>query len=186
MSKVKSSFSVQIDNAVLHQQLQKMYDVDFVTKNERFGYEVSVDDRKALAAMEKSVSRVEGHYQIAHPWKSDNLKLPDNKFVSVRRLACPRKRLKTDAHLLKNHQEKMNEYIKLDYARKIPKEEIERSSRTWYLPHHATGPKFRVVFDCAATCKGTSLNDQLLKGPDQTNTLIGVLLSFRCGRPGRH
>ena len=38
--------SVQIDNAVLHQQLQKMYDVDFVTKNERFGYEVSVDDRR--------------------------------------------------------------------------------------------------------------------------------------------
>ena len=130
--------------------------------------------------MEKSVSRV-GHYQIALPWKSDNLKLPDNKFVAVRRQACLRKRLKTDAHLYKNYQEKIKEYIKLGYAHKIPKEEIECTFRTWYLPHHATGPKFRVVFDCAATCKGTSLNDQLLQGPDQTSTLIGVLFRFRSG-----
>ena len=76
--------SVQFDNAILHQQLQKMYDVDFVTKNERFGYEVSVADRKALADMKKSISRVEGHYQIALPRKSDNLKFLDKKFVAVR------------------------------------------------------------------------------------------------------
>ena len=119
--------SVQIDNVVLHQQSQKMYDLDFVTKNERFGYDVSVDDFKALKAMEKSVSRVEEHYQMALPWKSDNLKLPDNKFVTIRRLACLRKRLKADIQIHKNYQEKMNEYVKLGYARKIPKEEIEQT-----------------------------------------------------------
>ena len=117
--------SVQIDNAVLHQQLQKVYDVDFVTKNERFGYEVSVDDRKALAATEKSVSRLKGHYQIAPPWKSDSLKLLDNKFVAIRRLACQPKTFKADIQLHKHYQEKMNEYINLGYAHKIPKKEIE-------------------------------------------------------------
>ena len=117
--------SVQIDNAVLRQQLQKMYDVDFVTKNERFGYDVSVDDRKELAAMEKSVSRVEGLHQIALPWRSDSLKLPDNKFVAVRRLACQPKTFKADTHHHKNYQEKMNEYVKPGYAHKISKEEIE-------------------------------------------------------------
>ena len=39
--------------------------------------------------------------------------------------------------------------------------------------------KVRVVFDCPAVFHGTSLNDQLLLGPDLTNSLVGVLLRIR-------
>lgn len=54
----------------------------------------------------------------------------------------------------------------------------------WYLPHHAVfhprkPDKLRVVFDCAAKFRGTSLNDQLMHGPDLTNNLFGVLNRFR-------
>ena len=33
--------------------------------------------------------------------------------------------------------------------------------------------------DCAGTHKGTSLNEQVLPGPDLTNALLGILLRFR-------
>lgn len=35
-----------------------------------------------------------------------------------------------------------------------------------------------MVFDCSASYQGTSLNSKLLKGPNLTNSLIGVLLRF--------
>ena len=53
----------------------------------------------------------------------------------------------------------------------------------WYIPHHGIyhpkRKKIRVVFDCSARFKGTSLNDHLLSGPDLTNNLVGVLCRFR-------
>ena len=49
----------------------------------------------------------------------------------------------------------------------------------WYIPHHSTGSKFRIVFNCAAKVEGCCLNDKLLSGPDQTSSLLGVLLRFR-------
>ncbi|XP_078345322.1 uncharacterized protein LOC144630841 [Oculina patagonica] len=56
--------------------------------------------------------------------------------------------------------------------------------QVWYLPHfgvyHPRKPnQIRVVFDSSAEFKGTSLNKELLPGPDLMNSLIGVLFRFR-------
>lgn len=36
-----------------------------------------------------------------------------------------------------------------------------------------------MVFDCGASYQGTTLNNQLLQGPDLTSTLLGVVTRFR-------
>jgi hypothetical protein len=79
----------------------------------------------------------------------------------------------------------MNKILNKHYAEIIPEEEKEGiPGGAWYIPHHAVyhhkkPNKIRVVFDCAASHEGVSLNDILLSGPDLTNSLIGVLLRFR-------
>lgn len=56
--------------------------------------------------------------------------------------------------------------------------------KTWYLPHHNVvnvnkPAKTRTGFDCVAEFSGTSLNKEVLQGPDFMNKLMGVLLRFR-------
>ena len=55
---------------------------------------------------------------------------------------------------------------------------------TWYLSHHnvvneSKLEKLRIVFDRAASFGGTSVNKEVLQGPDFTNNFVGVLLRFR-------
>jgi len=75
----------------------------------------------------------------------------------------------------------MKEIISKGYAKHSPD---DTDVNCWYIPHHGVfhpkkPDKIRVVFDCSAEWKGTSLNKQLLSGPDLTNLLIGVLIRFR-------
>ena len=145
----------------------------------------SVEDKKALQIMEKTLKIVDGHFQVALPWRNNPPYLPNNKIVAERRGLLLKKRLLRDDELLKKYRTTLNEYLEKGYAEKIPKEQLDMENRPiWYLPHHpVTHPlkpeKVRVVYDCAASYGRTSLNQQLLQGPDQTNQLTGVLIQFR-------
>jgi len=77
----------------------------------------------------------------------------------------------------------MNDIMTHEDAEKVPEQELDKKS-VWYIPHHVVyhpqkPEKIRVVFDCSARFRGTSLNDHLLTGPDLTNALVGVLCRFR-------
>ncbi|XP_070548347.1 uncharacterized protein [Ptychodera flava] len=78
----------------------------------------------------------------------------------------------------------MEGIIDKGYAERVPQEELEGNpGKKWYLPHHGVyhpqKQKIRVVFDCGAEYKGTSLNRELMQGPDLTSSLVGVLIRFR-------
>ena len=89
-----------------------------------------------------------------------------------------------DPELHKKYTGFMTDLFDKDYARKVTSQELGPLGTHWYLPHHPVfnpqkPDKTRVVFDCSASYKGQSLNSALLRGPDLTNTLVGMLTRFR-------
>ena len=170
---------VRVDNDTLHKQLMKMFRHDFQTDNGATG--LSVEDKEALASMRSSIKLNDGHYTVSLPRKHSNVTLPNNRQVALRRISHLQKRFLKDFNFYKLYEAKMKEYVINGYARKVPDDNLQPGSKTWYLPHHATGNKFRIVFDCGASFKGTSLNDNLLQGPDLTGNLLGVFTRFREG-----
>lgn len=78
----------------------------------------------------------------------------------------------------------MDNILQKGYTVQLSGEELTyKEGKLWYIPHtavyHPVKQKLRVVFDCAASYQGMSLNDQLLQGPDLTSSLIGVVIRFR-------
>ena len=172
------------DELVDHQMKQflRLEDID-MNRSSKKG--MSVKDQEAKKRMENSVCVVGGHYEVGMLWKSDTPWLPNKKQTVEARLQSLKRKLKRDENFHRKYRELMENLIQKGYARKMTEEEmVRRSQRTWYLPHHGVfhpqkQGKIRVVFDVASLHDGVSLNNQLLHGPDLTNNLLGILLSFR-------
>ena len=149
-----------------------------------FGLKFSREDPIAYDAMCRNVKREDDHYQLPLLWRDDSCVLPDSKDVALKRLKGLKKRLQRDELLHKAYTEQMDATLNKGYAEKVPDEEINCNRRHWYIPHHpvVTPKKTRIVYDCAAISQNQSLNNHLMKGPDLTNSLIGVLLRFRKGQ----
>lgn len=72
--------------------------------------------------------------------------------------------------------------IKDGYAEESTAE--AREGKIWYLPHHDVyhphkPSKIRVVFECSIQLNNTSINKELMLGPDLANQTVDVLLRFR-------
>ncbi|XDV25278.1 hypothetical protein PO909_029222 [Leuciscus waleckii] len=163
----------------------KVLESDF---SERAGEDdpVSQEDLKFLAKLRENITQKHnGHYEMPLPFKEERPKLPNNKTCATHRLHCLEDGLKKDQQYYKDYVNFMDDIISRGEAEKVPEEEIDNNP-AWYIPHHGVyhprkPGKIRVVFDCSAKFKETSLNDYLLTGPDLTNTLVGVLCRFRKG-----
>ncbi|XP_070546562.1 uncharacterized protein [Ptychodera flava] len=127
----------------------------------------------------------DGHYYLDIPFTDSTSRLPNNWKLAERRLQSLGKRLAKDKELHQKYKQGIQELIDKGYAERVSQDQINQpEGYEWYLPHHNVvhpdkPDKFRIVFDCAAEYEGTSLNKQVLQGPDLTNNLIGVLLRFR-------
>ena len=153
---------------------------DFADLDKNFEVRPSVEDNMAARIMESTVAKVGKHYQVGLPWRGERLKLPPSRRMAERRLDYMKKRFKTDPELFEKYKSKIHDYFENGYACIVPSDKVATDNdKLFYIPHHSTGKKFRIVFDCAARSRGISLNDCLLQGFDNTNSMIGVLLRFR-------
>ncbi|XP_033095627.1 uncharacterized protein LOC117100162 [Anneissia japonica] len=144
---------------------------------------LSQSDIQALKIMEESVILKNGHYQVSMPWKTTPSTLPNNYTMAEHRLKSLKTRLERSDDIHAKYTEFMQDLVDNGHTRKVA--EASKISPRWYFPHHPVlhpqkPGKLRVVFDCFAKFNGICLNDKLYQGPDLTNSLVGVLLRFRC------
>ena len=85
---------------------------------------MSKEDKRALAVYEQSVTKENGHYTIALPWKESSPNLPENRKFAERRLDSLKRRLMSDAELCKLFCEKMSDYVKCGYASQVSEQDI--------------------------------------------------------------
>ena len=148
---------------------------------------LSIEDKRAMHIIEDTTRLVDGRYEVGMLWKKDERWFPNNLVMARQCLESLKRRLtkSENEEMASKYREVMDGYIRSGFEKEVAKE----SSTHWYLPHHpVTSPtkpgKVRIIFDAAAEYEGTSLNKNLLSGPDMTNSLVGVLLLFRQGTIG--
>ncbi|XP_035657338.1 uncharacterized protein LOC118403009 [Branchiostoma floridae] len=178
-----SDDKANVNRISLDQQLTEYFNNDFnETKDDK--KEMSVEDQRFMKIVSEGTKKEDGHYQIPLPFRNSPPELPNNKQVALQRANHLRRKMTKNGSFQEEYTLFMQKIIEKGYAERVPTEQLKiESGRVWYVPHHGVyhpqKGKMRVVFDCAASYAGTSLNKELLQGPDLTSTLFGVLTRFR-------
>ncbi|KAK7879138.1 hypothetical protein WMY93_034081, partial [Mugilogobius chulae] len=174
----------RISVARLEELWQLQFKQDFPDAGLTEELEMSKDDHQFISMVSQSAELKDGHYSICLPVKNKELQMPNNRSVAEQRALNLKKRFSRDKSYYKEYVAFMDGILEKGYAVEITNDEKEtQNERIWYLPHHGVRhpvkENLRVVFDCGAGFGGTSLNQELLQGPDLTSSLVGVLLRFR-------
>ena len=132
-----SKVEFEIRDEELRQQLGRLWKTDFENTEVETKVCASVEDKGALEIMEGSLQQVNGHFQVALPWRHDPPYLPNNKTMAERRALLLKRRLMKDEDLLEKYQTTMNDYIENGHSEMVPEEELNTRDRpVWFLPHH--------------------------------------------------
>ena len=149
------------------QMINSMFEQDFT--DHKFNAQdlaYSHEDKMFLKKVSEGGRRVDGHYEIPLPFKSESPSMPDNRQEIVKRAIWLKRRFLRDRKIYDDYCDFMKEIIDKGYARKITEDnDVPEIGKVWYLPHHGVyhprkPGKIRVVFHCSASFQGTSLNDQ--------------------------
>ncbi|XP_037929022.1 uncharacterized protein LOC119663485, partial [Teleopsis dalmanni] len=142
-------------------------------------------------SMQSKISRNGEYFVTRLLWKSNNITMPDNYLMALRRLQCFERKLQSNVTLQSWVCDHIDDMKAKGYKRQLKPNEAEGCyPRKWYLPMFTVSnpnkpQKQRLVWDAAAQYDGVSLNACLEKGPDLLTSLVDVLVNFRIGKIGR-
>ena len=158
--------------------IEKFFSHDFIDYSNTKS--LSTSDKIWLENANKSaVLLPDNHLQIDLPLKS-NAYFPKNKDQAYKTILLCKNRLDKDPKLSSDYHSFMNQMLEHDF---IKGELYVSDEPVWYLLYHVVyhkqKHKIRIVFNASLKYKGISLNDNLLQGPDLTNSLFGVLQRFK-------
>ena len=164
------TFSTKAKEIIDPEKVLRVLETDFAeTSDKKKPY--SVEDERFLRILENGVKKQsDGWYKMPLPLKSDNMCLPNNRQLAVKRWNQLNTVFKKNPKFLPDYQTFMKD-LTSQWAERVLADRLEvQDGKINYVPH--TGvyhPKklgqMRVVFDCSAQYNGVSLNDYLLQGP---------------------
>ncbi|PIK41880.1 hypothetical protein BSL78_21277 [Apostichopus japonicus] len=173
-----SSNFIQADSN-LENMFRESLNHDFPEKAVEDKKEWSWEDKQFMEQMESSCKMVNGHYQVNLPLRHQQVKLPNNKQMAMKRLKSLGSKMEKLPEFEADYVTFMEDVlISKGIAERVP-ESQPAEGKEWYIPHHGVyhprkPGKIRVVFDCGAKYGGASLNDVLLPGPNLMNSLQGT------------
>jgi len=147
-------------------------------------------EQMALSILKKEMRILSnGSVQVPLVWNLDGNripKLPNNFIMVYKRQLSHEKKLSKNPDHLKAFNDNFKNWLKDGYVRPASSVDLDSNwPNVSYLPMTLTcnsnkdPPKFRNVFDASARYNGSSLNENLLKGPDLLVDLTKPLLRMR-------
>ena len=186
-----------IANATVSQDVEKIFLHDFPTiTDDQIRH--SIDDRKAIAILEKGVRFDEElhRYVAPIPWRGGRdeaaaiLNNCDSRSMALRRLFQMKSRFRRDPERKQRIFDAVEKLEASGYVdKKINEKEAPPGCPIWYLPLHVVekwiegrGRKTRICHDARAPVNGISPNEQIYGGPNLLNDALGIIIRTRSHR----
>ena len=125
---------------------------------------LSPTEQQDLQILENNAILKNGHFETPILWKSESLKLPNNRALAKKRFQSLENKFAKNPEFSEVYRKQINEYIDLGHAVKLTNDHsLNISDITKYVPHHGVlninkPGRVRVVFDASAKCNDTCLN----------------------------
>jgi hypothetical protein len=149
--------------------------------NDRENY----DDKKSIEILNREVKREEGSKNFVVPllWKDeDNLKLPTekSKIQAIKRFRIQENVMRRNADFAECENE-VKKLLNQGFARKLTVEErTNYTNKSNYVPIFFIKQKrTRMIWDMAAQIDGIAINDHLMRGPNNYNSLLNIMMQAR-------
>ena len=98
---------------------------------------ISPDEHSVYEEFLSTVKHRDGRYEVHLPWKDNQVTIPDNYQLSLRRLESLLRRLQQDPKTLKEYDNNIQEQIARGIIEIVDETSTTNTSRVHYLPHHA-------------------------------------------------